>query len=137
VLAGYGAGDREQERAVDTRRPRRVFGEGREPDPRFTLANERTLLAWLRTALALVVAGVAVVALSELVTPAWLVEVIAGAAFLGGAVTASLGYLQWQRVERALRRQEPLPTGLGAVVVLGTILAIALIGAIALVDVIP
>jgi len=122
---------------VDTRRPRRVFGEGQEPDPRFTLANERTLLAWLRTALALVVAGVAVVALSELITPEWLVEVTAGAAFLGGAVTASLGYLQWQRVERALRRREPLPAGIGAVVVLATILGIALIGAIALIDVIP
>ncbi len=122
---------------MDTRRPRRVFGEGQEPDPRFTLANERTLLAWLRTALALVVAGVAVVALSELITPEWLVEVTAGAAFLGGAVTASLGYLQWQRVERALRRREPLPAGIGAVVVLATILGIALIGAIALIDVIP
>ena len=120
---------------MDTRRPRRVFGEGQEPDPRFTLANERTLLAWLRTALALVVAGVAVVALSELITPEWLVEVTAGAAFLGGAVTASLGYLQWQRVERALRRREPLPAGVGAVVVLATILGIALIGAIALIDV--
>jgi len=122
---------------VDTRRPRRVFGEGQEPDPRFTLANERTLLAWLRTALALVVAGVAVVALSELITPEWLVEVTAGVAFLGGAVTATLGYLQWQRVERALRRREPLPAGVGAVVVLATILAIALIGAIALIDVLP
>ena len=122
---------------MDTRRPRRVFGEGQEPDPRFTLANERTLLAWLRTALALVVAGVAVVALSELITPEWLVEVIAGAAFLGGAVTASLGYLQWQRVERALRRREPLPAGVGTLVVLATILALALIGAIALIDVIP
>ena len=122
---------------MDPRRPRRVFGEGQEPDPRFTLANERTLLAWLRTALALVVAGVAVVALSELITPEWLVEVTAGAAFVGGAVTATLGYLQWQRVERALRRREPLPAGVGAVVVLATILGIALIGAIALIDVLP
>ncbi len=122
---------------MDTRRPRRVFGEGQEPDPRFTLANERTLLAWLRTALALVVAGVAVVALSELVTPEWLVEVTAGAAFLGGALTAVLGYVRWQRVERALRRQEPLPAGVGGVVVLATIIAIALIGAIALIEVIP
>lgn len=122
---------------MDPRRPRRVFGEGQEPDPRFTLANERTLLAWLRTALALVVAGVAVVALSELITPEWLVEVTAGAAFVGGAVTATLGYLQWQRVERALRRREPLPAGVGAIVVLATILGIALIGAIALIDVLP
>jgi putative membrane protein len=34
--------------------------EGTEPDPRFSFANERTFLAWSRTALALVVAGLAV-----------------------------------------------------------------------------
>ena len=38
-------------------------GEGREPDPRFTFANERTFLAWSRTALALVVAGLGIVQL--------------------------------------------------------------------------
>ena len=37
--------------------------EGTEPDPRFTFANERTFLAWSRTALALVVAGLGVVQL--------------------------------------------------------------------------
>jgi putative membrane protein len=121
---------------VATRRPRRVYGVGDEPDARFSLANERTLLAWLRTALALVVAGVAIVALSELVTPAWLVDVTATLAFLGGGAVAVLGYVQWQRVERAMRRQEPLPSGVGAVVVLATILAMAVIGATALIGVI-
>lgn len=120
-----------------TRRPRSVYGVGEEPDPRFTLANERTLLAWLRTALALVVAGVAVVALSDLVTPHWLVDVTASLAFVGGGVTAVLGYVQWRRVERAMRRHEPLPAGVGAVVVIATIVGIALIGAIALLNVIP
>jgi putative membrane protein len=112
-----------------------VFGVGDEPDPRFTLANERTLLAWLRTALALVVAGVAIVALSELITPPWLADVTAATAFLGGGVTALLGYVQWQRIERALRLRQPLPAGVGAVVVLATIVALAVIGAIALVGV--
>jgi putative membrane protein len=120
---------------VKTRRPRRVFGVGDEPDPRFTLANERTLLAWLRTALALVVAGVAIVALAELISPAWLVDVTASLAFAGGALTATLGYVQWQRVERALRCHEPLPAGVGAVVVLATIIGLALIGAFALLGV--
>ena len=45
--------------------PDSVYREGVEPDPRFTFANERTFLAWLRTALALVVAGVAVDVLAE------------------------------------------------------------------------
>ena len=39
--------------------PASVFGVGSEPDARFTLANERTFLAWIRTALALVAGGVA------------------------------------------------------------------------------
>jgi putative membrane protein len=122
-----------EERIV--RRPRRVYDVGDDPDPRFTLANERTLLAWLRTALALVVAGVAVVALSDLITPAWLVDITATLAFTGGAATALLGYVQWQRIERAMRLDQPLPSGVGAVVVIATILAIAIIGAVALIGI--
>lgn len=38
----------------------RLLAHGREPDPRFTLANERTFLAWIRTALAFLAGGVAV-----------------------------------------------------------------------------
>ena len=41
----------------------RLLGGGQEPDPRFTLANERTFLAWIRTALALLASGIAVVSL--------------------------------------------------------------------------
>lgn len=39
--------------------PRRVFGQGTEPDARFTLANERTFLAWIGVSLALISVGVA------------------------------------------------------------------------------
>jgi uncharacterized membrane protein YidH (DUF202 family) len=42
-----------------TRFPRKVFGEGQEPDARFSLANERTFLAWIRTSMALLAGGVA------------------------------------------------------------------------------
>ena len=42
---------------------------GRDPDPRFTLANERTFLAWNRTALSLVAGGLAVVQLLDEVDP--------------------------------------------------------------------
>ena len=47
------------EQPVPRRFPRRVYGVGTEPDARFSLANERTFLAWIRTALALIAAGVA------------------------------------------------------------------------------
>lgn len=42
-------------------RPQEPAGTDTEPDTRFTFANERTFLAWHRTALALVVAGLAIV----------------------------------------------------------------------------
>ncbi|WP_130648458.1 YidH family protein [Egicoccus halophilus] len=114
------------------RRPRSVYDAGTDPDPRFSLANERTLLAWLRTALGLVVAGIAVIALAELVEPLWLVDVVAGVAFLSGGTTAVLGWRQWSRAERAMRLGEPLPSGLGAVVVLAGVLLLALLGVLAL-----
>ena len=83
---------------------------GTEPDPRFTFANERTFLAWSRTALALVVAGLAVV---QLLPP--FPGVPFGRHLLGvplialGAVVAVVAYVEWVRSQRALRRGDPLP----------------------------
>jgi len=81
----------------------------RDPDYRFTLANERTFLAWLRTSLALVAAGVAVVQL----VPEF---GIAGARHLVGVVLAVLGVAvavaaigRWRRVQRAMAGDEELP----------------------------
>ncbi|TQO19384.1 uncharacterized protein DUF202 [Rhodoglobus vestalii] len=51
--------------------PRRVYGAGSEPDARFSLANERTFLAWIRTALALISAGVALEAFVLPIAPAF------------------------------------------------------------------
>ena len=42
--------------ASDTRAPRGVYDVGREPDPLYSLANERTYLAWLRLAITLLAA---------------------------------------------------------------------------------
>lgn len=44
--------------SADKRWPRSVFGVGDEPDARFTFANERTFLAWIRTSLALLAGAV-------------------------------------------------------------------------------
>jgi inner membrane protein YidH len=81
-----------------------------EPDARFTFANERTFLAWSRTALALVVAGLAI---SQLLPP--FPGVPLGRHLLGvplivlGAVISVIGYIDWGRNQRALRRGQPLP----------------------------
>ena len=49
----------------DRRWPRRVYAAGSEPDPRFTFANERTFLAWIRTGLGFLAAGVAIAAVAQ------------------------------------------------------------------------
>lgn len=94
---------------ADDRRPRSVYGAGEEPDPRFSLANERTALAWMRTALALVGGGVAVVSLSSLgVLPRWS-SLVGAASCLGGAALAGRAVTGWARTERALREHRPIP----------------------------
>ena len=54
---------------ADRRWPRQVYAVGTEPDPRFTFANERTFLAWIRTALGFLAAGVAIAAVARLAGP--------------------------------------------------------------------
>lgn len=105
----------------DHRWPRSVYGVGAEPDPRFSFANERTTLAWLRTALALIAAGVSVdVFLDDL--SSGVRKVIAVALLLLG-VTCSVGaFVRWARNERALRDRRPLP-GSGFALSLGYALA--------------
>lgn len=96
---------------ADPRWPRRVYGVGTEPDPRFTLANERTFLAWLRTALGLMVAAAAVRAFGT-DGSRWTAAVLAVLA-VGVAAEA---FPRWSRNERALRQQLPLPSTPVAVV---------------------
>jgi len=84
--------------------------DGTEPDPRFTFANERTFLAWSRTALALVVAGLGVV---QLLPPfpgvPWGRHVLGVPLIVFGAVVAVVAYGEWVKSQRALRRGDPLP----------------------------
>jgi putative membrane protein len=83
--------------------------EPHQPDHRFTLANERTLLAWIRTALALDVAGLGVIRFAPELGPAGGRETIGIALVLLGAVSAGLGYGRWATMDRALRSGSPPP----------------------------
>jgi putative membrane protein len=104
---------------------------GTEPDPRFTFANERTFLAWSRTALALMVAGLGIV---QLLPPFPRVPV--GRHLLGvplivlGAVLAVSAYAEWVRAQRALRRGEPLPRSITPWILAASIALIAVSAAI-------
>ena len=80
-----------------------------EPDARFSFANERTFLAWIRTALGLVTAGLAVTQLF----PKF--DFPGGRRLIGlplialGVVIAMFSFSTWQQNERAMREQRPLP----------------------------
>jgi putative membrane protein len=83
----------------------------RHPDYRFSLANERTLLAWLRTALALVAGGVAMTQfVPDLGFPAG-GPVVSVGLLLAGLGTALAGYRRYVRNEAAIAADQPLPAG--------------------------
>ncbi|GAA3671002.1 hypothetical protein GCM10022237_33430 [Nocardioides ginsengisoli] len=108
---------------MSARRPRRVYELGDEPDPRFTFANERTFLAWIRTALAVMAAGVALDSLASSLPESprrWL----AAALVLTGVVGCALAWARWMANERALREARPLP-GLPAGLVLAVLVGAA------------
>ena len=108
--------------------PKSVYDHGGEPDPRFSLANERTFLAWVRTGLGLLATGVALEALG--------VPQNAGFRFAAAALFVALGILatvqawsSWRRTERAMRLGEPLPglsvgLALAAGVLVGAVLVL-------------
>jgi putative membrane protein len=86
-----------------------VADDGEEPDYRFTLANERTFLAWLRTALGLLAGGVAVRQLVDTFDVANSTTALALVAVGTSAAITAGGYLRWVSVQRAVRRGDALP----------------------------
>lgn len=92
------------------------------------MANERTFLAWSRTSLALVVAGLAI---AQLLPPfagvPWGRSVIATPLILLGAVLSALSYFEWKSNQQALRRGESLGTSRLPKILASTITVIALL----------
>ena len=83
--------------------------EGKEPDYRFSLANERTFLAWSRTALALLAAGVLLVQFAHRLQPHIVVVAIAFVFAMLAAHLCVIAYVRWRGNEIALRNARPLP----------------------------
>lgn len=94
---------------TDRRWPRWVYGVGDEPDPRFSLANERTYLAWIRTGLGFIAAGMAIAALAHYLDVGRVV-VRAGSVLLVGAgvLTGVVAFVRWMQQERAMRLNQTL-----------------------------
>lgn len=100
---------------------------GTDPDVRFSYANERTFLAWNRTALAMVTAGLAV---TQLLPP---FDIPGGRRMIGlpliavGIVSSIASFVQWRRNERAMRLGQSLPRSVLPPLVAGVVALSALI----------
>jgi putative membrane protein len=104
------------------------------PDYRFSLANERTFLAWVRTALALLAAGIGVVDLPSHFSSRLGRHVLGLVLIVLGLLAASGSYVRWRANDAAIRGGQPLPSsrsmpviavGLTVVAVLALTLVIA------------
>lgn len=112
----------------------RLLRGGVEPDPRFTLANERTFLAWIRTSLALLAGGVALEAFTaELFAPE-LRKTVAVLLLVLALLIGGGSYFRWLNIERSMRRKAPLPVPwIAPVLAVGGALVAAIMVVVALV----
>lgn len=108
--------------------------EGQEPDYRFSLANERTFLAWIRTALALLAGGVALDQFATRLGPHWVLVAIAIGLAALSAVLCGGAYLRWRSNEIAMRHARALSgTFVIPLLSIAALLAAAVIGVLLLV----
>jgi putative membrane protein len=82
---------------------------GTEPDPQFTLANERTFLAWIRTSLALLAGDIAIEAFASELFLEPVRKGLAVLLLLLGMLLSGGAAVRWIRVERSMREKAPLP----------------------------
>lgn len=113
--------------ASEARRPTAVYGVGSEPDARFSLANERTALAWVRTGLGLVAGGVALTSFSTFADLPVVLEIVAAIACLSGAVLALYALRSWRVNEIALRTGAPLQPPAALPLLVGGVVVMALL----------
>ncbi|OFI39722.1 hypothetical protein BIU82_01320 [Arthrobacter sp. SW1] len=82
---------------------------GKTPDYRFSLANERTFLAWIRTSLALLAGAVAIDQLAPDIAPQTVRIILCVVLALVGAGLAFMAYRRWGLMEAAMRQDQALP----------------------------
>jgi putative membrane protein len=96
-------------------------GDRLDVDVRFLLANERTLLAWVRTALTLLAGGVALIYVNPELFPI-------GLMLLGlGTVAGIVGYRRYEAAERAIRSGRMIGRGKGPALITVGVIVVALL----------
>ena len=106
--------------------------EGRAPDYRFTLANERTFLAWVRTAMAMLAGGVVLAQFADRLGPRGLLVTLGAGLSVLAAVLCIEAYRHWRGNEIAMRHDRELPATfavplLAGMALLGSVVIAALI----------
>lgn len=110
------------------RRSKHWHDTGNDPDYRFSLANERTFLAWIRTSLAVLAGAMLTHQLYKQIKPLWLAQTLCIFLFLMSAALSWTAYSKWRANEIAMRHSNPLPHSklLFILAIFTTFLAVAL-----------
>ena len=106
--------------------------EGQEPDYRFSLANERTFLAWIRTALALLAGAVLLEQFATQLGPPVVLVGLALVLAVLAAVLCAAAYGRWRSNEIAMRHARRLPGTVAIPLIAGTLLGVAFVIALLL-----
>lgn len=101
-----------------------------EPDIRFSLANERTFLAYERTAVGLVAASLVVF---HLVEPSWSQRLLGGLLMVASLAAAASGWWRYHQADRAIRSGDPLPASSGVNVLTLAILVVIVVAGLSVV----
>lgn len=101
--------------------------EGEDPDYRFSLANERTFLAWMRTSLAILAAGVLFDQFSVKLGSQVFVVLVSAGLCLVAAILSVLSYIKWRDYEVAMRHKRVLPLSRAMIFLSGVVLLLGIL----------
>ena len=121
-----------QETTQRVQRPKFIYSHGSEPDPRFTLSNERTFLAWIRTGLAFIAGGIALNAFTVNIAVDTR-KTLSIVALAIGSIISIWAWVSWARVERSMRERKALRHSPVLFLLSVSVLAIAVFATIVLI----
>ena len=87
----------------------RLLSVGVDPDPRFSLANERTFLAWIRTSLGMIALGVGIATFVSTHAARGFSMLVAAILVVLGGILGTLSWFRWLNVERSMRQGRGIP----------------------------